>query len=158
MTANQHAREINVELKRLTVSALAAVLAVSGIGSIVFLQEQPGSAQAVELSGDDRQPAIRRDDSDGQALELVDDDDDDSLPDDLHTRDGDATGGNDGTSGGANTGDGDATGGNDGTSGGANTGDGDATGGNDGTSGGANTGDGDATGGNSNASGGDTDD
>ena len=95
-------------LKRLTVSALAAVLALSGIGSILVMQHQPLNVEAVELD-----PAIRRQDDDGPTLQVVDDD---------AEGDGDDTAGNDGTSGGNNTGDGDNTAGNDGTSGGNNTG------------------------------------
>ncbi len=80
-------------LKRLTVSALAAVLALSGIGSILVMQHQPASVDAVEL-----ERAIRRQDDDGPALQVVDDD---------AQGDGDDTTGDDGTNGGANTGDGD---------------------------------------------------
>ena len=119
-------------LKRLTVSALAAVLAMSGIGSILVMQHQPAGVDAVEL-----EPAIRRQDDDGPSLQVVDD----------AEGDGDDTTGDDGTNGGANTGDGDNTGGNDGTSGGNNTGDGDSTAGNDGTGGGNNTADNSDTGG-----------
>jgi hypothetical protein len=133
-------------LKRLAVSALAAVFALSGIGSILVMNHQPSVVDAVDLTGEE--PAIRRQDDDGRALEVVDDDD-------VHG-DGDATKGDDGTSGGDNTvvvhGDGDATKGDDGTSGGDNTGDGDATRGDDGTSGGDNTG------ANTNTGGGDTTD
>jgi hypothetical protein len=127
-------------LKRLTVSALAAVLALSGIGSILVMQHEPAGVDAVEL-----EPAIRRQDDDGPTLQVVDDD---------AEGDGDNTAGDDGTSGGNNTGDGDNTAGNDGTSGGNNTGDGDNTAGDDGTSGGNNTGDGDNTAGNDGTSGG----
>ena len=92
-------------IRRLTVSTLAALLAITGIGSILSLNQAPRQVDAIELS--DEVPAIRRDDDDGQGLDAVDDDDD---------------AGGDGT-GDANTGDGDATEGDDGTSGGDNTGD-----------------------------------
>src|SRR5687768_8443128 len=108
-----------MELKRITIAAAAAILAVSGIGSIFVLQGQPAPVQAIDLTDDDRDPAIRRDEDDGTALESVDDDDDDATDDDA--TDNDAT--DDGTSGGNNTGDGDDTRGDDGTSGGNNTGD-----------------------------------
>ncbi len=111
-------------LKRVTVAAFAAVFAISGIGSILVLNSQPGVVDAIDLT--DQDPAIRRQDDDGPSLEVVDDDD--------TPGDGDGTAGDDGTSGGANTGDGDGTAGDDGTSGGANTGDtntGDDTGGGD---------------------------
>jgi hypothetical protein len=107
-----------MELKRITLAAAAAVFAVSGIGSILVLQGQPRSVDAIDLSDD---PAIRRPEDNGPALELVDDDD--SLGD------GDDTNGDDGSAGGANTGDGDNTAGDDGTSGGNNTGDNSNTGG-----------------------------
>ena len=90
-----------MDIKRITVSALAAVLAVSGIGSIL-IQSQPQPVDAVELS-DDREPAVRRPDDDAAPLIAVDDDD--AGP----KGDGDRTAGDDGTSGGNNTGDGDAT-------------------------------------------------
>jgi hypothetical protein len=134
-----------MDTKRLAVSALAAILAIGGIGSIL-VNNRPQPVDAVEL--DDRDPAIRRLDDD--ANELVAVDDDDAAP----KGDGDRTRGNDGTSGGANTGDGDRTRGNDGTGGGNNTGDGDRTRGNDGTGGGNNTGDGDRTAGNDGTGGG----
>jgi hypothetical protein len=130
-------------LKRFTVAALAAVLALSGIGSILVMQHQPLNVDAVELD-----PAIRRQDDDGPTLELVDDD--------VSGGDGDDTTGDDGTNGGANTGDGDDTTGDDGTNGGANTGDGDDTAGDDGTGGGNNTADNTNTGGDT--GGGDTTD
>jgi hypothetical protein len=134
-----------MEMKRLAASTLAAIVAISGIGSILWMQHQPGAVDAVELTDTDER-AIRRQDDEGPVLQVVDDD----------TRgDGDSTKGDDGTSGGDNTGDGDRTAGDDGTSGGNNTGDGDATAGNDGTSGGNNTGDGDGTAGNDGTSGGD---
>jgi hypothetical protein len=115
-----------MDLKRIAISALAGVFAVGGIGSIVSLQQQPSSTRAVELPGDD--PAIRREDDVGPNLEVVGDDD--GVGDgDSNTGNGDATDGDDGTSGGANTGDGDATDGDDGTSGGANTGGASNTGG-----------------------------
>jgi hypothetical protein len=87
-----------MELKRLAVSTLAAVFAISGIGSILWMQHQPRTVDAVELIDDD-QPAVRRQDDDSPVLEVVDDE----------RGDGDDTAGDDGTSGGANTGDGDAT-------------------------------------------------
>jgi hypothetical protein len=112
-------------LGRLAVIALAAVLALGGIGT-AFAQlggdDDPGGvAEPIELRKDDAGMALVQD---------VDDDDD---------GDGDATFGDDGTGGGNNTGDGDRTRGNDGTGGGNNTGDGDRTWGNDGTGGGDNT-------------------
>ena len=102
-----------MELKRITIAAAAAILAVSGIGSILVLQGQPVPVQAIDLTDDD--PAIRRDELDGPALEAVDDDDaggddDDDATDNDDTGDGDSTRGDDGTSGGNNTGDGDDTG------------------------------------------------
>ncbi len=108
-----------MDLKRLTASILAAALALSGIGSILVLNSQPESVQAIDLTED---PAIRRNDDDGPpVLEAVDDDDD--------LGDGDSTRGDDGTDGGDNTGDGDSTRGDDGTDGGDNTGDDTNTGG-----------------------------
>ena len=109
---------------RLAVLALAAVLALGGIGTaFAALADDDGGdddgVQAIELRKDDA------------TAELVSDDDDEG--------DGDRTRGDDGTSGGNNTGDGDRTRGNDGTGGGDNTGDGDATWGNDGTGGGDNS-------------------
>ena len=127
-----------MDLKRLTVSALAAVFALSGIGSILLINHQPRAVEAVELSDDDRDPGFRRQDDDGFVLEVVDDDD---------RGDGDDTAGDDGTNRGANTGDGDDTAGDDGTNGGNNTGDGDDTAGDDDTSGGSNTADNTNTGG-----------
>ena len=94
-----------MDVKRLTVSALAAVFAISGIGSILWMNHQPGAVEAIELSDDERVPAIRRPDDDGSVLEVVDDDDD--------RGDGDDTAGDDGSSGGNNTGDGDRTAGDD---------------------------------------------
>jgi len=124
---------------RLAVLALAAVLALGGIGTAFAALSSDGSddaaAQPIELRKDDA------------GAEIVADDDDQG--------DGDRTRGDDGTSGGDNTGDGDRTRGNDGTDGGNNTGDGDRTRGNDGTDGGDNTGDGDATWGNDGTGGGD---
>jgi hypothetical protein len=109
---------------RLAVIALAAVLALGGIGT------------AFALDGDDDAPEsqpieLRKDDATADVLTEEDDDGPDG--------DGDSTRGDDGTGGGDNTGDGDRTRGNDGTRGGDNTGDGDATYGNDGTGGGDNS-------------------
>jgi hypothetical protein len=136
-----------MELKRFAASALAAVFALSGIGSILVMQQQPRSVDAVELSPADLDPAIRRDDDDATALEVVHDDDSGD-GDDATGDGGTAAGNNTGNAGGANTGDGDRTAGDDGTgggnntvaAGGANTGDGDRTAGDDGTGGGNNTG------------------
>jgi hypothetical protein len=101
-----------MEMKRLAASTLAAIVAISGIGSILWMQHQPGAVDAVELTDTDER-AIRSQDDEGPVLQVVDDD----------TRgDGDDTTGDDGTSGGDNTGDGDSTKGDDGTSGGDNTG------------------------------------
>ena len=100
-----------MELKRMTLAAVAAAFAVSGIGSILVLQGQPVPVQAIDLTDDD--PAIRRDELDGPALEAVDDDDaggdDDDATDNDDTGDGDSTRGDDGTSGGDNTGNGDTS-------------------------------------------------
>ncbi len=64
-----------MDLKRLIISALAALLALSGIGSILAMQHQPRAVEAIELSDDDRAPGIQRDDDGGPAYEAVDDDD-----------------------------------------------------------------------------------
>jgi hypothetical protein len=128
---------------RLAVLALAALLAFGGLGTAFALDggdDDPGSAQPIELRKDDASAEV-----------LTEEDDGDPEP----TGDGDRTRGDDGTGGGNNTGDGDRTRGNDGTRGGDNTGDRDATAGNDGTRGGDNTGDGDATWGNDGTGGGD---
>jgi hypothetical protein len=125
---------------RLTVIALAAILAFGAIGTAFALtggEDDAGAVDTVELRKDDASAEV-----------LVEEDDD-------GPGDGDSTRGDDGTRGGDNTGDGDRTRGNDGTSGGDNTGDGDRTRGNDGTSGGDNTGDGDGTWGNDGTGGGD---
>ena len=104
---------------RLAVIALAAVLALGGIGT-AFAQ----------LGGDDDSPEagtpieLRKDDA---AFEIAQDDD---------VGDGDDTLGDDGTAGGDNTGDGDRTRGNDGTGGGDNTYVASATGGGGGGGGG----------------------
>ena len=115
-------------MRKITASALAAVVGLSGIASILVIQNQPRDAEAVQL-----EPAIRRDDDDGRVLTLVDDDgasgDGNDTDDGDNTGDGDNTRGDDGTSGGNNTGDGDSTRGDDGTSGGNNTGDDTNTGG-----------------------------
>ena len=109
---------------RIAVLALAAVLALGGLGTAFAALAGDGAddpvAQEIELRKDD------------PGAELVSADDDDE-------GDGDRTRGDDGTRGGNNTGDGDRTRGNDGTRGGDNTGDGDATWGNDGTGGGDNS-------------------
>jgi hypothetical protein len=138
-------------LNRFAASALAAIIGVSGIGAILSSQARPIPVEGIELETDrdDRapglpdpgEPAIIRPDDDDASLDAVDDDDDDPTG---PFGDGDATQGDDGTSGGNNTGDGDATRGDDGTSGGNNTGDGDNTRGDDGTSGGNNTADADS--------------
>ena len=89
-------------------AALAAVLALSGLGSILLLPQQPGAVEAVDLTrqADDRDPANRRDDDDVR-LEVAEDDSDEP------TGDGDNTAGNDGTGGGNNTADDTSTGGGD---------------------------------------------
>ena len=108
---------------RLAVLALAAVLALGGLGTAFAALSDDGAgdplAQEIELRKDD------------PGAELVSEEDDEG--------DGDRTRGDDGTRGGNNTGDGDRTRGDDGTRGGDNTGDGDATWGNDGTGGGDNS-------------------
>jgi hypothetical protein len=103
-----------MEMKKILAAAGAAVIALSGIASIVVLNQAPQTVDAVEL----QDPAIRRADDDGPTLDAVSDDDNDS------TGDGDSTRGDDGTGGGNNTDDGDSTRGDDGTGGGNNTGDG----------------------------------
>ena len=105
------------------VAVVAAVLGLSGLTSILLMQHQPGTVDAVDLRGseeqarDDREPAVRPDDDDGR-IEAADADDDDEP-----TGDGDDTAGDDRTSGGANTGDGDDTAGDDGSAGDDPTGD-----------------------------------
>ena len=120
---------------RLAVVLLAVAVAVTGFAALVN----------EVASGDDSNPAL-------EDIELRKDDagSDEVVDDDGRDGDGDATHGDDGTSGGNNTGDGDRTAGDDGTSGGVsrggdgtrgpqNTGDLDSTRGNDGTSGGDNS-------------------
>ena len=82
-----------MELKRLSVAAIAAVFALSGIASLL-VQSQPSPVDAVELDGPD--PAFRRQDDDQPVLEVIEDE---------SKGDGDNTAGDDGTSGGNNTGD-----------------------------------------------------
>ena len=102
-----------IDMKKLTAAGGAAVLALSGIASMVVLNPGPPDVAAIDLVGE---PAIRREDDAGPALDAVPDDDDDN------SGDGDRTRGDDGTGGGDNTGDGDRTRGDDGTGGGDNTG------------------------------------
>jgi len=94
-----------MELRRTLIATLAAIFAISGIGSILVMQQQPDVVDAIELVGDDRDTMNRRPDDDAPILEAVDDDDDadDSVGGLSATGDGDATAGDDGTSGGANT-------------------------------------------------------
>jgi hypothetical protein len=117
-----------MKLNRIAASALAAIIGVSGIGAILSSQARPIPVEGIELETDrddqapglpdPGEPAIIRPDDDDASLDAVDDDDADPTG---PSGDGDATKGDDGTSGGNNTGDGDNTRGDDGTSGGNNT-------------------------------------
>ena len=71
-----------MEMKRVAAAASAAVLALSGIASILVLNYQPQDVEAVELRDPGDVPAIRRDGDDVQALEAVPDGDDDPTGDD----------------------------------------------------------------------------
>jgi hypothetical protein len=79
---------------RIIASTLAAVVAISGIGSILIASHAPGAVQAVELSSerdgppttDFVDPAIlRRDDDADDGIEAVDDDRDDPTGDGVTT-------------------------------------------------------------------------
>ncbi len=89
-------------VRKVAAAGVAAVFALSGIGSVLIMQQQPSTVEAIDLSDDDS--AIRREQDDGPALEVADDRDDDDT-NGGNTGDGDGTDGNDGTNGGNNTGD-----------------------------------------------------
>ena len=76
--------------KQVAASALAAIVAISGIGSILIANHTPGDVQAVELSSEREGPPVndavdpailRRNDAADDVLEAVDDDGDDPTGD-----------------------------------------------------------------------------
>jgi hypothetical protein len=136
-------RRFMMEMKRVAAAASAAVLALSGIASILVLNYTPQDVEAVELHDPGDVPGIRRDGDDVPALEAIPDGDDDPTGDGTGPGDDSVGATDDGVGATSATGDGDdsvaAT--DDGAGVLAATGDGDDTRGDDGTSGGNNTGD-----------------